>query len=146
MTVYVLCRKCRRKIVLKAKRVTDLPELFMIKCPYCGHEDTYSRYSAKEKIYHYRCPICSGPFFLSRKPPIRIKCPHCESIIRIINSKLTVEKKGTGLYISSTAIGATLGALIGGAASKGSIATIIAGGIVGAILGSLFEEKEAIYL
>jgi len=147
MTVYVLCKKCHRKIKIKAKRASELPELFIIKCPYCSHEDTYSRYDAKEEnLYHYRCPVCSGPFYLSRQPPIVVKCPHCNSILKIENSKLVVKKKGSQPYISSTAIGGILGAMVGGAATKGNAVAIIAGGIIGALLGNIFEEKEAIYL
>jgi len=131
-----------------AKRKSLLPEIFNIECPFCGHKTTYSRYDVYEEVIVFNCPVCGGPFYIVPRPPLTVKCPHCQSKLRITdNNRLSIIEKNDRIWVSKALLGALIGAFFGGVMS-GDKAPLgaIAGGIAGGILGSLLDQKEAIYI
>ena len=49
MKIYVVCRKCRRKIYLspRVRKRRDLPPHIEVRCPYCEHLGVYYRNEVK---------------------------------------------------------------------------------------------------
>ena len=151
--VYVRCRKCGRKIKVDAESRDDLPLLFRIRCPYCGHVDVYGPGDAWEEVYRYRCPVCGRRFYIRREPPVRVKCPYCGSVLRVLDEKrIVVEEKGrpSSTIPAATLIGALIGFVAGALRKKRPeevVLSTLAGAVLGALAGkyidSLEMEKEA---
>ena len=141
MPVIVLCKNCERKIILRVKRVKDLPFVYTITCPYCGITEIYYKKDAKEQdIYRYICPICNRRFYIDmykKKFPVKVECPYCKSVLILNNREvLHIIKRGKppeSLTTITTAIGTILGL------SRG-LSGAIGGGILGAFIGSILES------
>jgi len=151
MPVYVVCRRCGAKIYLAVKRRSWLPPAFRVKCPTCGYEGAYSQGDAvEEDVYTFTCPVCRRRFYITRRPPVTVICPHCGSALSIPSAQEEplVLKRGEGLS-PTIAAAALLGALIGAAASKDRIKGAIGGVLAGALIGALIDlasEPEAKYV
>ncbi len=152
MPVYVRCTRCGAKIYLGVKRKAHLPPVFRLRCPRCGYEDVYTWKDAiEEGVYTFTCPVCKLKFFIARKPPLTVECPHCGSILRIVSThKEPIVIKANPRNISSTIAATTLlGALLGALASRDKLGGAIAGGFIGALIGTLIDaisEPEAKYI
>lgn len=159
MPVYVVCRRCSAKIYLAAKRRSWLPPAFRAKCPVCGYEDVYSQRDADEEdVYTFTCPVCRRRFYITRRPPVTVVCPHCSSTLSIPSAQgePLVVKMGEGLpsaVATAAFLGTLIGALMGAAASKdkvkGAIEGGLGGGLVGALIGTFIDlasEPEAKYV
>jgi len=148
MPIYVICKKCKKRIYLNVKRRVLLPEIFDVVCPHCGVKQTYSRVEVYEEIFEFRCPVCNGPFYIIPNPPLKVKCPHCKSKLLIANKNhVFIISRNNATWISNALVGAFIGATLGALASKEKppIGAIL-GGLAGGILGAILDQKEAIYL
>lgn len=80
----------------------------------------------------FKCPVCIGQYYVPRDPPIRVRCPHCGSVLLTDWTYVQVFQRGTvpvpapGRKAPLGLIGGTLlGLALGGPG----------GGVVGAFLG-----------
>jgi len=152
MPVYVHCTRCGVKIYLGVKRKSQLPPVFKLRCPGCGYEDVYTpRNAVEEDVYTFTCPVCKLRFYIARKPPLTVECPHCSSVLYIasIYGEPTVIRASSRIPTSTVAATALIGALLGAAASKDKLRGAITGGFIGALIGTLidtFSEPEAKYI
>jgi len=152
MPVYVRCTRCGAKIYLGVKRKSQLPLAFRVRCPRCGYEDVYTpRDAVEEGVYSFTCPVCRLKFFIARKPPLTVECPHCGSILRIesVHGEPVVVRASSKNISPTIAATALLGALLGAVASKDKFGGAITGGFVGALVGALIDassEPEAKYI
>jgi len=153
MTVLIKCHNCGSRIAIAVKRKIYLPPIFRVKCPNCGYEDVYSVSEAwEEDIYSFTCPVCKRRFFITRRPPLKIACPHCHSILYIASeSDKPKIIRSRSPPPSAIPLGALIGGLLGFTTSKDKVEGAIAGGIIGALIGAVIDaltgfEKEAKYL
>jgi len=157
MPVYVVCRCCGAKIYLGVKRRSWLPPAFRVKCHVCGYDDVYSQRDAVEDDA-YICPVCRKRFYIARRPPVTVMCPHCNSTLYISSAQgePTILKTGTGTppaIAASAFLGALMGALMSAAIDRDKLRGAIAGGITGGVIGALIgmfidatSEPEAKYV
>ncbi|MEM4971060.1 MAG: hypothetical protein QXE01_07405, partial [Sulfolobales archaeon] len=140
------------KIYLNVKRKVQLPPVFRLRCPICGYEDVYSQGSAvEEDIYTFTCPICKLRFFVARKPPLIVGCPHCSSALRItsIHGEPEVIRANPKTHSPTITSAMLLGALLGAISSRYRLGGAIIGGFIGALIGVFIDtlsEPEAKYI
>ncbi|MEM2293613.1 MAG: hypothetical protein QXX41_10100 [Nitrososphaerota archaeon] len=95
----------------------------------------------------FSCPVCNGRYYVPRDPPIRVRCPHCNSSLLTNWASIHVIERGTipipppGSKVPLGAIGGgTLGLVIGGPA--GGLIGLLIGGVIGLITEAPLEAKE----
>lgn len=98
-----------------------------------------------EERWDFRCPVCSGHFFVRETPPRRVQCPHCSSILYLDSfGNIQISQRGRVPVPppgSRPAVGAVGGALLGSAIG-GPLGALV-GFLAGAALGSSAENMEA---
>lgn len=77
----------------------------------------------------FMCPVCGGGYSVPRDPPVRVRCPHCGSLLWTYWQTVQVDERGVvpiptpgsrvplgtiGGGLLGLAIGGPAGALIGG--------------------------------
>lgn len=135
-SIFIRCRQCKNNVYVDRPKLA-LPPTFQLSCPYCGYLDGYSNLEAIEERWEFACPTCSGRFFTRKSPPMRVRCPHCTSLLHIAGdgavSVLMSGSPPTGPPVPSLA-GATIGSLVGAivAGPIGALLGLIAGGALGA--------------
>ena len=86
----------------------------------------------------YSCPVCTGLFYLPRDPPVRVRCPHSNSLLYVMGrNDIHVLKRGTEPLPSPASrwfVGGAGGALLG--AAVGGPAGALVGAVIGALLGA----------
>lgn len=152
MPVYVTCARCGIRIYLGVRRRFHLPPVFRLRCPSCGYEGVYTpSYAVEEGVYTLTCPVCKMRFYVVRRPPLTVECPHCNSVLRIISihgEPVVVKASSTG-STQAAVILALLGALLGALASEDKLKGALAGGFIGFMLGVFVDalsEPEARYI
>jgi len=93
------------------------------------------------------CPVCNGRYFLPRDPPLRVRCPHCSSLLWATWEIAQVYERGTapipppGSRIPLGAIGGgTLGLVIAG--PIGGLIGALIGGMIGVATEAPLEARE----
>ncbi len=127
-----------------------MPLVFKLKCPNCGYEGIYTQKDViEEDVYSFTCPVCKGGFYITRKPPLVVRCPHCNSTLRIVSVQEEPIVVKANYEISPSIIAVMLlGAFIGVMISKDKIKGALIGGFIGALIGILINtlsEPEAKY-
>lgn len=96
----------------------------------------------------FSCPVCSGRYYVPRDPPVRVRCPHCSSLLMTYWEAIHVYERGTvpipppGSKVPLGAIGGgTLGLVIAG--PIGGLIGAILGGAIGAAAEAPLEAREA---
>jgi hypothetical protein len=107
-------------------------------CPVCR---------GRGEIQVFSCPVCNGPYYMHRDPPIHVRCPHCSSILRTNWDSIQVLERGVtpfpppGSKPPLGAVGgAALGLVIGG--PIGGILGLVLGGLVGIAAENPLEAEE----
>jgi RNA polymerase subunit RPABC4/transcription elongation factor Spt4 len=108
-------------------------------CPLC---------EGKGKIrYVFSCPVCNGRYYVPRDPPIRVRCPHCNSLLLTNWDSIYVIERGAipipppGSKFPLGAIGGgALGLVIGG--PIGGLIGLLIGGMIGLAADAPLEARE----
>lgn len=137
MPLYVICHTCRNKIYLQTNERSELPTSFNIRCDICYNTNTYYPYQVLEERYDFSCTVCNRRFFIRKFLPLRVACPHCDSIL-FISSDGSLSEIRRGERVppppgSTSVTGAVGGALLGGllAGPIGAFFGLLLGGSVG---------------
>jgi hypothetical protein len=140
------CKSCQyRTYLVKQKEELIFPE--QIQCPLCGEINEYLENEIQQERYDLTCPICNGRFFIRKMPPIKVRCPHSNSLLYISSDgSISVIECGTqSTTIRQGTVGGAVGGLILGGLIAGGEGALL-GTLTGAVLGSAFDVKEAKYL
>jgi len=97
-----------------------------MRCAVCGGRGVVE--------HAFTCPVCNGRYLVPRTPPVRVRCPHCGSLLLTAWETIQVYERGTA-PIPPPGSKIPLGAIGGGA-----IGLVIAGpigGLIGALVGGM---------
>lgn len=136
------CKSCGYKVYL----ITQKEELVFpeqIQCPLCGEIREYLEYELQQERYDLTCPVCKGRFFIRKLPPIRVRCPHSNSLlyVRSDGNISIIEIENPPVTTRQGAVGGALGGMVLGGLIAGGEGALL-GTLSGAVLGSAFDVKE----
>nr|MDO8099666.1 hypothetical protein [Candidatus Njordarchaeota archaeon] len=107
-------------------------------CPVC---------KGKGVMQVFTCPVCNGPYYLRKDTRVRVRCPHCGSILDTDWRSIKVVERGVTPFPppgSKTPLGAVGGAVLGLAIGGpvGAILGLILGGLAGVVAENPLEAEE----
>lgn len=95
----------------------------------------------------FTCPVCNGRYYVPRDPPIRVRCPHCGSLLWTYWNIVEVVIRGT-VPVPTPGSRIPLGAIGGGllglvlAGPPGAIVGALLGAVTGAAAEGVLEARE----
>jgi hypothetical protein len=110
-----------------------------VTCPDCGGTGSIRQ--------AFPCPVCGGRYHVPRNPPIRVRCPHCSSLLWTdwqtvqILERRTIPIPAPGSRAPLGAIGGgLLGLALGG--PLGGLIGFLIGGAAGVAAEAVIEARE----
>jgi len=91
----------------------------------------------------FSCPVCNGRYYVPRDPPVRVRCPHCGSLLWTTWEGVQVDERGT-VPIPAPGSRAPLGAIGGGLLGLALGGPV--GGLIGAIIGGAIGVAAEVIL
>ncbi len=145
MGSFLICKSCHNNVYLLQQK-DELSFPHFIQCSICGQTNEYVEYEVQQERYDLSCPFCNGRFFIRRMPPIRVICPHSNSLLYVSSDGSTSVLRRGSMPMTTrggTTAGALGGLILGGllAGAEGAIL----GTLTGAAIGSSSDVIEAQY-